>query len=126
MYRGWFGLGLLAVLLLLGLWVGVLMDGIHEPISGQLEKASQQILSGDVDGGRAAAQAAKESWDSHWRFSAAFSDHAPMDEIDGLFAQMEGYAQADMPWELAACCARISVLVEAMAEAHRLTWWNLL
>ena len=126
MYRGWFGLGILTVLLALGLWVSVLMDSIHAPISQQLETAAQQTLSGDVAAGHATALHARESWDKYWRFSAAFSDHAPMDEIDGLFAQMESYAHADSAREFAACCSRISMLVEAVTEAHRLTWWNLL
>ena len=126
MYRGWLGFGILTVLLALGIWGSVLMDNIHTPISRQLETAAQQALSGDVDTGHATARKAKENWDSHWRFSAAFSDHAPMDEIDGLFAQMESYAHADSARDFAACCSRVAMLVEAVTEAHQLTWWNLL
>jgi hypothetical protein len=126
MYRGWLGFGLLVVLLVLGIWSSRLMNGIHTPVSQQLETAAQQVLSGDMDTGHATALKAKAAWDMHWRFSAAFSDHAPMDEIDGLFAQMESYAHAESARDFAACCSRIAMLVEAMAEAHWLTWWNLL
>jgi len=49
-----------------------------------------------------------------------------MDEIDSLFAQLEVFRQAGLWGDFSACCRRLSRLIEAMAEAHSLTWWNLL
>lgn len=126
MGRFWLGVFLLAALLILGLWVGHSTDITHQAISKSLDLAARQVLAGDAEGGLATAQAARRRWHRGWNATAAIADHAPMDEIDGLFAQLEIYGQLRTPRELAAVCARLSALVEAIGEAHRLSWWNLL
>ena len=126
MGRLWLGIGILVLFLVLGLWIGNVMDDVHLGIADQLELAAEQALSGDMDGGIEMALQAKASWEAHWRGSATVADHAPMDEIDGLLAQLECFHRADMMGEFAACCTRVSLLVRAMSEAHSLKWWNLL
>ena len=126
MGRFWLGICLLAAFLVLGLWVTYSMDTLHQPISQTLEEAAAQSLAGDLDAGIAQAQQARRAWDSHWHGSASVADHAPMDEIDGLFAQMEVYAQAGRSVDFAAYCARLSQLISAMGEAHSPGWWNVL
>lgn len=125
MARFWLGAGLLAAFLALCLGVGVAMEQTHEPISAHLEQAAGACLDGDPQAGYALARQAHDRWRSGWNWVAAVSDHAPMDEIDSLFAQMETYAQAGLTGEFAACCNRLSQLVQAVAEAHSLHWWNL-
>ena len=126
MGRFWLGIGLLALFLVLGFWISAAMDQVHLDISDTLELAAQQALDGDLDAGKETAQQAKKQWDKHWHGSAAVSDHAPMDEIDGLLAQLECYSRAGQTGEFAACCTRVSLLVRAMSEAHSFAWWNLL
>ena len=126
MGRFWFGVFLLAALLVLGLWVEHTTNFTHQTISKSLDLAAKQVLAGDTEGGLATAQAARRRWHRKWNATAAIADHAPMDEIDGLFAQLEIYGQLRTPTELAAVCARLSALVSAVGEAHQLTWWNLL
>ena len=82
--------------------------------------------SRETQKGLARAQQAQEKWQQQWHSVAALADHAPMDEIDGLFAQMETYSKAGAAVDAAACCARLSKLVAAVGEAHSLNWWNLL
>ena len=74
----------------------------------------------------ALAKKAKELWDKQWHRSAVLADHTPMDEIDGLFAQVQSYARAGNRADFAAGCSRLSKLVEAIGEAHAPGWWNLL
>lgn len=126
MGRLWLGVGILVVFLVLGLWIGSMMDDIHLSIADTLETAADQALSGNTTAALDTAKGAKVQWEKHWHGTAAAADHGPMDEIDGLMAQMERYAQADQWGDFAACCARLSLLVQAMSEAHSLTWWNLL
>jgi len=126
MGRFWLGIGLILSLLVLGLWNAAAMDQLHRPISQTLEKAASLSLSGEAEQGFALAQQAKDHWQQHWRSIASVSDHTPMDEIDGLFAQMERYAQAGDPVEFAAHCARLALRIDAVGDAHQLTWWNLL
>jgi hypothetical protein len=114
------------VFLALGFWISSAMDDIHLEIADTLDAAAEQALSGDLQAGMASARKAKADWQAHWHNSATVADHAPMDEIDGLLAQLECYSRANMPGDFAACCTRIALLVRAMREAHSLTWWNLL
>jgi len=126
MSRFLFGAGLLILLLLAGLLGGCLMEDHHAPIAQALDDAAALVLSGEEDAAAALIHSTRQIWDARWRATAALTDHAPMDEIDSLFSQAEAYAAAGSLEELAACCARLSQLVRANGEAHKLTWWNLL
>lgn len=126
MGRFWLGVGLMAVLLALGLWNAAAMEDLHDPISRTLEEAAQQTLSGNTQSGIALARQARGRWAGNWRRTASVSDHTPMDEIDGLFAQLEVYAKSEKPTEFAAYCAQLAARIDAVGDAHQFTWWNLL
>ena len=120
------GICLLAVMLGLGLWVMFSMNAVNEPVSQLLESAAFTALNGDLTQGTQLANRARNTWDNCWHGTASAADHAPMDEIDSLFAQVAIYGQTGQAEEFAAHCARLSKLVKAVGEAHSLTWWNLL
>lgn len=126
MKRGWIGLGLLLVLLaggLLGTWG---MTACHEPMAEDLEKAAAYALLGDWNRAESLAQTARADWEACWQFTAIFADHAPMEEIDGLFAQLEVYEDVRDAVPFAAVCKELSREVQAMGDAHGLNWWNML
>ena len=120
------GMVLLAVLLLAGLLVSWDMGRTHTDISGHLNDAAWFALSGNWSGAREAAAAAEHSWESHRNLSSLLADHTPMEEIDALFAEMNIRSAARNAGDFAACCGCLSRKVEAMGEAHRLSWQNLL
>ena len=120
--RFWYGLGILAIFFGLGLWAAMGMEKMHVPVTEHLEQAAQTALSGDVTGGAAQAEQAEKVWQKCRSLTAAMADHAPMEEIDSLFAQVQLYAQAGSGVDFAAYCRRIARLVEAVAEAHGLNW----
>lgn len=124
--RFWYGVGILTVFLALGLWTAWGMNANQRPVTEQLEQAAQAALSGDMEQGIVLAMTAKEDWQRHRDLTAAVADHAPMEEIDSLFAQVEIYATAEKTVDFAAYCTRLARLVEAVGEAHSLTWQNLL
>lgn len=126
MGRFWIGVGILVLFLVLGLWISWAMEEVHLGIADTLETAAEQALTGDLYGGMETARQAKASWEAHWHSSATVADHAPMDEIDGLLAQLECFSRGEQPVDFAACCTRVALLVRAMSEAHKLNWWNLL
>lgn len=126
MKRLWFGVGLLAVMLGLGLFSSWSMEKLQNPVSEALEQAAETALTGDFQEARQQAENAFSLWEKNWPATAAMADHEPMDEIDGLFAKLDSYAEAENRQEFAACCAQIGALVEAVADAHGLNWWNLL
>lgn len=126
MTKFYFGVGLLLFLFITGIFVGVFMDNTHTEIANKLSAACEKTLSGDFDGGYALSQQAKKLWQAHWRATAAACDHAPMDEIDSLFASLHSYWVKNDDAHFAGSCAELVQLVQAVADAHRLSWWNLL
>ena len=65
-------------------------------------------------------------WDTRFPFCATLADHEPKENINGMFAQLEVYAQCWDVESFAAACALLAEDVEAIGEAHRLSWWNIL
>ena len=126
MKRGWIGLGFLLALLVCGILLSATMDRKHSPVAEDLTDASRLAMEGNWELAAEKAAAAKEKWEKTWHFSAAFADHEPMEEIDGLFARVEVYADARETALFAAVCADLSRRLEAMGEAHAPAWWNLL
>ena len=124
--RFYLGTGILVFLLVLGLLTGRSMAQFSEETAAFLEQAEAAILSGNTQTGTELAQQARRLWQKRWHLAALVADHSPMDEIDGLFAQMEFFAKTEDLPRLGACCARVAELVEAVADAHTLRWWNVL
>lgn len=126
MARGWFGAGILAVFLVLGLILSGVTDKVQLPTGELLEQAAEKTLAGDFEEGIALGTEARSQWERQWKFTAAIADHSPMDEVDALFAEMEIYASTGEAPHFAACCKELSQRLEAIADAHRFSWWNVL
>lgn len=126
MKRSWIGLFLLLVLLAGSICVTCAMGQCHEAIARDLSSAAEEAIHGDWGQGKALLLRAREAWGSTRRFAACFADHTPMEEIDALFAQVEVYAEAREEPDFAAGCAALARKMEAMGQAHGITWWNLL
>lgn len=126
MTRGWFGMAILIVFLALGFVTAGVMDNAHIPTEKLLAQAAEKTLDGDFEEGVTLGLEAKSRWDRHWNGTATVADHSPMDDVDALFAEMEVYAQAEEKPHFAACCQELSQRIQAMAGAHRFSWWNVL
>lgn len=124
--RFWFGLCLLAVLLAAGLLTAWSMERMHRPGEELLARAESLALSGDMEQAVSLARDAAGQWQKNRKRTACAADHAPMDDVDQLFAELEVYAKAEDAAHFAACCGGLSVLLRAMYDAHSLTFWNLL
>lgn len=126
MKRLWIGLSLLVVLLAGGCLIHTALARIHEPIAADLEQAAAAALMEDWATARDLAEHAAIRWEKFHRFTAAFADHTPMDELDGLFAELKIYAGMRENPHFSSTCTHLSFLAAAIAESHRLSWWNLL
>lgn len=120
------GIIVLSVLLGSGIAVSLLFRHGHQPAAALLEEAASAALSGEHALARERFQQARHRWEQYHHFTAAFSDHAPMEEIDGLFARLEIYARLEEWDHFVALCAQLSELTKAMAYSHTLHWWTLL
>ncbi len=126
MKRLWIGIVILALLLAGGYLIRTALISIHTPIALDLEQAAEAALREDWATALRLARVATDRWNRYHRFTAAFADHNPMDELDGLFAQLPVYAQQRENPHFSATCKQLSFLATAIAESHRLSWWNLL
>ena len=126
MKRGWLGAGILVFFLALGLVVSALAVNAHEPTSDLLQQAAEKTLSGDFEAGITLGMEAQKRWQKQWNGTASIADHGPMDEVDALFAEMEVYAKTGEQPHFAACCKELAQWLEAIAAAHRFSWWNVL
>ena len=126
MGRGWFGAAILAVFLVLGFISSSAMENAHYPTEDLLDRAAEAALSGDFAHGVALGMEAKDRWDRHWNGTATLADHNPMDDVDALFEEMVIYAESEEKPHFAACCKELSQRLRAVADAHRLSWWNIL
>lgn len=126
MKRCWFGLGLLVFLLIGGLLATRAMTLRHKAVAARLDTAAAAAEAENWAEAERQLGAARKQWEDDWHFTAAFADHEPMEEIDGLFAQSEVYLRSHDPEALAAVCTQLSRLTEAVGEAHALNWWNFL
>lgn len=126
MKRFWIGISILAVLLVSGWLSQKGMVAVHRPIADDLEQAAQAALEEDWETALPLAAHAHARWKKYHHFTAAFADHNPMDDLDGLFAELEifGY-EREMP-HFAAVCLHLHQLADSMAESHGINWWNLL
>ena len=126
MKRCWFGGALLILLLAAGITITLLMGKFHTPISQDLEKAAICVGNAQWEQAGSYASSARHRWEQHRKFSAAFADHEPMEDMDQLFAELEIWLEAQDIEHCAAICAQLSQAAQAMKDAHTMTWWNLL
>ena len=123
-----FYLGLLILLMLLGLGIGTAagMKAIHAPVEDLLTQAANLALADNLEEALPLARKAYKSWQKSHSFTASLADHSPMDNTDTLFQEMLVYGQtAEIP-HFAACCRQLTVMVEAMYDAHAFSLKNLL
>ncbi len=126
MNRSKIGAWLLLALLVLGAVSAWGMGRFSRPIQNQVAQAGEAALAGDWEKAETLACQARSRWEKYRDFCAALADHEPMENIDGLFAQLEVYRQIRDGENFATVCAQLSQDTKAIGEAHSLTWWNLL
>ena len=126
MKRIWIGIGLLAALLVAGLWTAESMERSHLPGAEDLRRASQLALEEDWTQAEALTARARGNWEKKWRRTASVADQEPMDEIDGIFEELKVYALLRDAEHYSSTCARLAALLDAMGYAHSCNWWNLM
>ena len=125
MRRMWVGVVLLAALLATGVLTAYLTAQAHSPVTRELGKAAQAALTEDWEQAGKCAARAQAIWQGNWDLTAAVADHSPMEEIDGLLAELQIYLHKRESVHFSATCARLCKLAQDMADAHAISWWNL-
>ena len=123
MKRGWIGVGLLAVLLVLSLLAGRLTCRRQAPVVLGLEEAGGCALAGDWEGARRRAQEARDHGERCRPLSAALGNQGAMEEMDSLFARLEVFLRTEDPGT-GALCAELARRAANLSRAAG--WWDLL
>ena len=124
MKRLWVGLGLLAVTLAMSLWISDMMGDAHRAGAQDLERAAALASEGNWTGAEELAGRAETIWKEKRSVTASFVDHEPMDDAEGLFAQLEYYAKEQDTANFSAACAQLATLLKAIANAHQFSLPN--
>jgi len=125
MKRSILGFVMLLILLAGGIFTSRYMQRCHRDMGKQLQSAAHYAQAGRWPQAKAALHGAETDWKQQWGITAALSDHAPMEQVNDLLARLKVYARAEDPVQFAAVCARLEEALDAISEAHRVTWWNL-
>lgn len=126
MKRGWMGVALLLVLLISGVLSAWWLSHQMQPMGEAMEEAVESVMEGNWDTARALTRRTKEKWQRNWHLTAVFADHAPMEEIDALFARLAVYEKERNRAAYGAICAELSLELEALGDDHVPSWWNIL
>ena len=124
--RIWFGAGLLVFLLILGICCGFLVERTCLSQARKLDRAAVLAADSDWAAARTLTQQAKQDWDQKQLLIAALCDHAPMDQIEGLFAQLEAFSDARSATSYSSTCVFLARQLESLGRSHSLTADNLL
>jgi len=122
--RIWFGAALLAALLLLGIGSAALMEDIHLTQAAQLNHAADLAMSGSWEHAEAVFSEAHKSWDKKSVIVSGLSDHNPMDQIDGIFAQLEIFATMRDVVSFSSSCRYLAKQLEALSKSHSFSFEN--
>ena len=126
MRRFWLGVCMLVILLLSGSLLWWSMARVHGNIGDLLTQAQAAAEAENWQRAHAYTRQAQAQWEKYHRFTAAFADHTPMDEMDGTFAELEVYLRHREAPHFQATCARLILLTQAMGDSHGIQWWNVL
>ena len=126
MKRIYAGIVILALLLGAALLFAHLMERIYTPLENTLLEAADAALLEDWRTAEELCRRARDRWERYKRVTAILADHSPMDDIDGLFGELEIYLQQQEMPHFAATCHHLARLSQAMGENHALNWWNFL
>lgn len=124
MKRIWFGAALLAVLLILGFGSSALMERSHLTQAEELNHAAALALSGNWTDAGLAYSGARDHWNQRRSIIAGLCDHGPMDQIEGLFAQLEVYALSQDTVSFSSSCVYLARQLEALGKSHSLNLQN--
>ena len=120
------GTVLLILLLLGGILTARILHADFEPMVQELRQAAQEAGKGNWSHADRFYRLAHKKWQYSWKLTAVFTDHSPMEQIDGLFARLEVYRQARSAPSFRALCLQLAQEISELGEDHRPTWWNFL
>lgn len=120
------GIALLLILPALGILTQGVLQKTGLPLAARVERAADGCQAGRWDLALEDFDRARADWESRRNIAAALADHAPLEDIDALFAQAGRAAAGFEETEFLCAAAELGVRLRALAQSHSLRWWSLL
>lgn len=126
MKRLWLGAAVLLLLLVGGIFSTIFLRHFHQALADTLDQAASSAQAGQWQQALSLYRDARQDWQRHYRFSAAFTDHEPLEEMDQLFALLSVCEAEELTQKFVLTCTRLSHLSKAVGDSHVPHWWNIL
>lgn len=120
------GIGILAVILVLGLITLGIMNRELEKTAETLTEAWTACCKGDHETAKTAAERARRDWDKGYGLTASFADHEPLDEVNRVFSRMEACGVLGEWDEFAQTCRELISLIHGIADREKPLYYNIL
>ena len=124
MKRLWLGLGLVALILVAGVFLEQCLEGRHHPQAEALEQAADWARQENWQMARELLTRTRQDWQEHRDLVAALVHHGILDDIDVCFAKLEVYAAEGSRTEFCAGCAGLALQLRNLPKSHGFDWWN--
>ena len=126
MNRLWIGIAILFLIVAFGagIWWGSAV--FFHDFSREMAAAGEAAVAENWALAAQKAEKCRQKWDACRPLWASVTDHAPVEQIQLLFFQLELYEKQKLTTEFAACCRSLSKEAEARSESHGLAWWSVL
>lgn len=126
MRRGILGAALLSALLFAGILSSRNLSRTFLPMEEVLQQAALAAQKEDWQAAEILTRQVYRQWEHCRGSTAVFTDHAPLQQIDGIFARLEIYGRAGNSTAYAALCARLAQELSDLGIEQALSWQNLL
>lgn len=126
MKRLWIGAAVLLILLIGGIFSTIFLCRLHQDLADTLDQAANCAQAGQWQQALSLYRDARQDWQRHFRFSAAFTDHEPLEEIERLFAALAVCENKKLTEKFILTCTHLSHLSQAVGDSHVPHWWNIL
>lgn len=120
------GLGILMIILALGIIALGLIDRDLGKTADALERAFEASCQGDYDAAQTWAKSARQDWERGYGLTASLVDHAPLDEVNRIFFQMEASCAFGKWDEFARACRELMSLIGGIADREKPLYYNIL
>lgn len=102
------------------------MERICLSQSQALDHAAAAASNGDWLTARRLTAQSKLEWDRRHLLFSALYDHAPIDQIDGLFAQLEVFSESRKTASFESTCVYLARQLESLGRSHSFNFSNFL
>ena len=126
MKRIWFGVVLLILMLVLGLISSTFMKETWLKQSENLNRAAILASDGDWVNARNLLAEAQAEWEEKQLLLAVLCQHEPIEQIDGLFAQLEVFSESRKGASFESTCVYLARQLESLGRSHSFNFSNFL